>query len=250
MTYFVRHEPCPKCGSRDNLGVWDDGHKFCFGCRYYQASPDTAENLRKRLEFEKYNNNETDCGVSLADLSYNLPVDARNWLHKYGVSDKEITHYKLAWNERTSSLVFPIYNHENRLIYCQERYFGPEPNRPKYITYGSKTQQLGFIRNGHHYPSTCVLVEDFISAVKVARLVTAAPLLGSSLGSNALGWLVGQFRQVRLWLDLDKATESLLEASRLVPAIPDVRSILTPLDPKDYSTDRIAKFLVDSGVRK
>ena len=31
---FVRKEPCPSCGSRDNLGRYDDGHAWCFGCGY------------------------------------------------------------------------------------------------------------------------------------------------------------------------------------------------------------------------
>jgi twinkle protein len=31
---FVRHEPCPKCGSKDNLARYTDGHGFCFGCNY------------------------------------------------------------------------------------------------------------------------------------------------------------------------------------------------------------------------
>jgi twinkle protein len=29
---FVRHAPCPKCGSSDALGVYDDGHGHCFSC--------------------------------------------------------------------------------------------------------------------------------------------------------------------------------------------------------------------------
>ncbi len=29
---FVQHEPCPKCGSRDNLARYSDGHAWCFGC--------------------------------------------------------------------------------------------------------------------------------------------------------------------------------------------------------------------------
>ncbi|MGH2412130.1 MAG: DNA polymerase, partial [Microcystaceae cyanobacterium] len=33
----VRKESCPKCGSKDNVGVWADGHKHCFtpGCGYH-----------------------------------------------------------------------------------------------------------------------------------------------------------------------------------------------------------------------
>lgn len=33
----IGHEPCPKCGSRDNLGRYSDGHGFCFGCGYHEA---------------------------------------------------------------------------------------------------------------------------------------------------------------------------------------------------------------------
>ena len=34
----VRHEPCPECGSRDNLGRYSDGHGYCFGCGYYEKA--------------------------------------------------------------------------------------------------------------------------------------------------------------------------------------------------------------------
>lgn len=36
MSECIAHEPCPKCGSKDNLGRFDDGHGFCFGCQYYE----------------------------------------------------------------------------------------------------------------------------------------------------------------------------------------------------------------------
>ena len=28
---FLYHAPCENCGSRDNLGVYED-HSYCFGC--------------------------------------------------------------------------------------------------------------------------------------------------------------------------------------------------------------------------
>lgn len=34
----VGHFPCPSCGSRDNLGRYDDGHAYCFGCGYYEKA--------------------------------------------------------------------------------------------------------------------------------------------------------------------------------------------------------------------
>ncbi len=34
---FMHHEPCPKCGSKDNAARYTDGHLYCFGCGYYEA---------------------------------------------------------------------------------------------------------------------------------------------------------------------------------------------------------------------
>jgi hypothetical protein len=33
---FLHHEPCPDCGSPDNLARYSDGHAFCFGCNRYE----------------------------------------------------------------------------------------------------------------------------------------------------------------------------------------------------------------------
>jgi len=37
---FIRHEPCPSCGSRDNLARYNDGHGYCFGCHYREHGSD------------------------------------------------------------------------------------------------------------------------------------------------------------------------------------------------------------------
>lgn len=37
---FIQHEPCPKCGSRNNLARYSDGHATCFsaGCDHYEPA--------------------------------------------------------------------------------------------------------------------------------------------------------------------------------------------------------------------
>lgn len=42
---LVDKEPCPACGSRDNLGRYADGHAFCFGCGHKE--PPTASGASK-----------------------------------------------------------------------------------------------------------------------------------------------------------------------------------------------------------
>lgn len=62
---FVGHEPCPECGSSNNLGRWSDGHAYCFGfnCGYkeppaegYQAPPrsESSEKLKPLLRDLEY----------------------------------------------------------------------------------------------------------------------------------------------------------------------------------------------------
>ena len=36
MADFVRHEPCPACGSEDNLARYSDGSAYCFGCEHHE----------------------------------------------------------------------------------------------------------------------------------------------------------------------------------------------------------------------
>ena len=48
MANFVRHEPCDKCGSNDNLAVYDDGSTYCFtpGCgATSRATHDSTEEV-------------------------------------------------------------------------------------------------------------------------------------------------------------------------------------------------------------
>lgn len=33
---FLKHEPCPSCGSRDNLARYSNGNGYCFGCGYLE----------------------------------------------------------------------------------------------------------------------------------------------------------------------------------------------------------------------
>ncbi len=57
-SHFVRHEPCPACGSRNNLARYSDGHAVCFtaGCNHYEkATGEVVESKpirTRKLEME------------------------------------------------------------------------------------------------------------------------------------------------------------------------------------------------------
>lgn len=39
---FIRHEPCPNCGSSDANSLYTDGHTYCFSCNHYEAGEGEA----------------------------------------------------------------------------------------------------------------------------------------------------------------------------------------------------------------
>lgn len=45
---FVAHEPCPSCGSRNNLARYSDGHAYCFGCQHHERGDGTAPTTQPR----------------------------------------------------------------------------------------------------------------------------------------------------------------------------------------------------------
>lgn len=55
-SFFVCREECPKCGSRNNLSRYTDGHGHCFGCDYHEhpdggsrSAPSTPRNTSLTL---------------------------------------------------------------------------------------------------------------------------------------------------------------------------------------------------------
>jgi len=46
---LITHEPCPACGSRDNLGRYSDGHGFCFGCGYWERGDGESQEKGKHI---------------------------------------------------------------------------------------------------------------------------------------------------------------------------------------------------------
>ena len=93
---------------------------------------------------------------------------------------------------------------------------------------------------------TIVIVEDIISAMKIARLreeYCACPLLGSSLSYDMENQLVEKFSNSAVWLDRDKAKNALRISRKLKQRGLDSRVIVTEDDPKEYSKEVIRKFL-------
>lgn len=79
---FVAHEPCPNCGSSDNLGRYADGHAHCFGCAYYEPPSDAPRRASRRTKIAK---NLIDPGEARALVKRGLTEETcRKWGYTVG----------------------------------------------------------------------------------------------------------------------------------------------------------------------
>ncbi len=258
MGRHVTHGPCPKCGSRDNLATYADGHQWCFGgCGYYVPAPDT---LKSRVEKRYENSNDVrvdGCPALPKDASSVLGIQGLRWLKSYGITDDEIRANRILWSDERQQLVFPVYGQDGQgIIMWQARNFDPEAAaKRKYFTSGKPETVLhaiGLQRGGSGSADTptgpgrsrtVVLTEDLLSSIKVGRHVPATPLWGSNISDSRLNQLRSYFDKVVVWLDYDKrivARNAFKAVQRLGM---EFAVIVTEKDPKELSDAEILEEL-------
>jgi hypothetical protein len=228
MSHFLQHIPCPRCGSKNNFGEYTD-HFWCFGCKYHKHKDDIAS-VKERIRKSNVIKNPSDFSLNLTD---DIPVKARQWLLKYGVSSQEITDFSIKWEQDTEILILL---HTD--IYWQGRCFGNQ--KVKYLSKGNKP--LTYYGNG----DKLVCVEDILSAIKISRAspeYCALPLLGCSLPNEWVQELSGKFTEVIVWLDRDKAKDAVKISKELRMKNFVSRVVISPLDPKEYSKGDLIEWL-------
>lgn len=237
---FLHHEPCPKCGSRDNLGVYEDGHKWCFGCGYYIPSSTTIDDVSNSLK--EINDDDTSSFRLPSDFSSYLTPEPRKWLAQYELSAEEMKKHSIGWSQSEQMLIFPYFGEDHDLLVWQGRYF--PARKPKVFTRGwpDKHLLLNHTVDGV-FSDGVVVVEDSVSAIKVSRVMDCAPLLGANLSIHKVRMLSRYYDNLYLWLDNDKIKEMMKFQARYTHFFKSVKIIISDKDPKVYQTEEIKEFL-------
>lgn len=261
----VKRGACPRCRSNgkdrsgDNLALYPDGHSYCYSCGYWEISP-----LRKRIENKMTSSNVITIVKLPDDTTGYIPIEAAQWLRQYGITAQEVEKHKFMWSEKCKLLICPIFGADNTIIAWQGRnfktklipVFGDLTDDPKdgKIQYGDRSEldgpkyfskgQLGDILHiispikNVCDPTTIVIVEGVIDAIKVGRVFNCMPLFGSHMSLGTLRRLKARFITVGVWLDPDKTVEAVktaLRASQLMRSF----VVVSTRDPKEYDINQI-----------
>ena len=175
-------------------------------------------------------------------LGNRIPKEVTLWLMKYGVTWKDCSDYGILYSD-TMGLILPMYNN-GRLVGYQSRKF-PQ-GTPKYLTWLDsdfkklKNRQYDLIKAQIPDPNIVVIVEDYISAIRISKAgYNAHCLYGSNFTrpqskARTIIWLDNDNKQIKL-----KQTKILAELSQF-----NIEScIIKESDPKHYSTEQIQEFI-------
>lgn len=240
---LVEQIQCPECAklgkdnSKDNLAVYQDGHKHCYSCGYH-VGLDGIKQFKSQIENENHSQQ-----VSLPfDVDFSYPKRALAWIGQYELTMTDLLNNNALWSEKYKRLIFPIYDSNQGVIAYQGRYFGEDPKEPKWFGKGDLKNTFNIIGEG----DKIALVEDIISAIKVSRFIMAMPLYGSHIGwerFNRLSKLINKETEVLVWLDYDKRSHAVSESRIGRFCGLNVRTVVTDLDPKEIKYEEIVKQL-------
>lgn len=214
---FLYHTPCPKCNSRDNRAVYADGSSWCFGCgKWTPPTHKPQEQEEEHLPPPK-------------DLTYNLPPAYNTWLKQYNLSGWQRQLFQ--WSPSRQRLISIITDK-----FWQERSLY---KTPKILTHGNKPYH---IFNAYPKQNTCVLVEDYISALKVAEVSDSFCLFGTTLNKEHELKLAKEYSNIIVWLDYDKYKEA-IKIQNLIKPLTNCWVCCTPKDPKYYNHKEIQTYI-------
>ena len=135
---LLYHTACPRCREEgadrtgNNLGIYSDGHHYCYRCGYTVATTairrftnkDRLDQPTKRIALPE-------------DVDTSLPLFAREWLEqKYEFNSNTIANNKILWSNDKKYLIFPYYI-GGTLEAWQGRVFDPiEKEKRKWFSQG------------------------------------------------------------------------------------------------------------------
>lgn len=240
MGIFKQHEPCPNCGSRDNLARYDDGSATCFGCGHYERATISGFVAQKQQE-------EREAGVRWPlpdDFNQDYSEEAVAWIQQYDIPVTELLQRGVGFSQRSNQLIFTFYQGDE-LVLWQARNF--TEGRKKYFTAGDKNNVDRYYRVpsgvGPLVPRRLVVVEDCVSALKIARQCDSLPCLGATLTNTMIASLRASYDSVAVWLDGNKADAAQDIVRRAGYIGLSAFLVWTELDPKFYTNEQIKEYI-------
>jgi len=263
MSVVSKSHHCPyRSGPHENLAYVEyfNGH-WCYSCNRGEFKNDSYYAFRKQPLVQK-TGSELVIPINSQSIK-DFSLETRAWLYKHYVFDDLIykssikycpyVYYTTASGQifEGESLLFPIVC-DREIVAYQQRFF---PNKQFF----SKEVKKHIFDAGNHDTGTVVLVEDYISAIRVGEIENCVWLQGTTVSQELHEYLIKTYTHIKIWLDGDEAGQQ--AAAKIYKTLENklqkevtwgafavreqrtLRNIVTEQDPKCYSNQEIREVL-------
>jgi hypothetical protein len=239
---FSHHEPCPKCGSKDNLARYEGGSGYCFGCGHYLSGnmETKTASIRHLVGGSSKQENILRSPPDDTDLG-GYPESVIEWIGKYGLSVRDLIFRDVGWSKQREQLIYQFFGENDDLVLWQARNFrSGTTHKDRFFTTGSPTDVIATYYS-RKSTSTACLVEDCISGICVANsgVSDGIPCFSAAMPEKKLARLAKMYKKIFIWLDGDKFTEGQKIARQLGLMGVATKVLYTKEDPKTYPMDYI-----------
>ena len=221
---FLRHEPCPSCGSSDALARYTDGHGHCFSCLHYEHGDDTTPL-------------PTTTNKRLMDFTGDyVPLKGRN------LREDTLKKFNVRYDHDTKTIRFPYYSQAGQLVGFKSR------DTDKDFKWAGKNDDHAlFGQQLWGRGKEIVITEGELDCLSVFQLRPTWPVVSLPNGAagakkslqHQLKWLMG-FESIILFFDSDTAGQQ--AAQDCASLFPHDRLFIARLDSyKDANEALIAK---------
>lgn len=186
------------------------------------------------------------------DFTLEIPPNKMLWLLKAGVGYELARKYGIGYSARSNRVILPVYQ-DNELIAFTARAVDGE--KPKYIARHKHGYNSAIFSSDpstilpHRYGSlgVVVIVEDYLSCVRVGRITPTVAFLGTSNKADALLPKLGSDTKAVIWMDPDKAGRNGRNNLARSLSLFGIEPILlnSKRDPKFYSNREIRELIYD-----
>jgi len=195
---------------------------------------------------EEYPRIPDDCGTKFSE-------EAVAWLAKFHLSIPDAIRHGVVYSPSKQQIIYQMGSvWQARNLNLTLGHGNSGRSRSKNFTSGNVNECLHIY--GHLLDSTSsspvqlaretlVIVEDPVSAMRIAPLRPSMPLLGSHLATGRLIALSGLYNSIWFWLDSDKLKEARAMAEKASLIDIHTKVIYTELDPKCYTQDELTEIL-------
>lgn len=133
MSYFVRHEPCPKCGSKDNVAVYSNGFKKCFSVDCGYKCYGDNESIIEEEDYDMQMTKSISIGTIKAIPDRKIEEDT---CRRYGAMLNGTKHFYPYYDKEGNHIANKVRNIENKTFFSEGNIKGA-------MLFGQKSFQEG-----------------------------------------------------------------------------------------------------------